>query len=292
MLVNKLMAVAPFVLLAGIGVQSRTYADDYQPVSSSPEHDQATLAYRDEVIATRHILAQPTSPDRTRALRRLAARWTEGAKSGRLKTLRPVAYDDTSMEGVRGDITGLTVRLTVELTILGRREHDAGELQTAAEHYLRALRVAEVTKYFDFQSVTKGAMAQRRTVTLLTQLIPSLPEDERIKVADALTELQNGQRSLSDIGILTRRQYLEASAREGRQPLGIEAAPQMVTYRQLFQGDRPDQEKITELRSLMLVSNRGPDQPEFVSVASIALQTQTHLVDDLESLTKTLRGGR
>lgn len=270
----RMMVLAPAVLLIGVGIESRTYDDGFLPISMTASQMARVNAYIPLVNATTAAM-HPTgsSIDRGR-LRAIAREWTRAANAGELKDLAPVAYDDTSDDGVKDTIFRAKDDLTRHLANLVKEDGDTAS-HAAASDLILSLQVSEVAKFSDFCSVESAAIQQRNVLRRLRGVIPSLGPTDRREAEAELRKIELDQKPLDTIATLARIQYHQWCDRNDRKALDIDEPQRPATG-------------ASSTRHESLVASSDDRSASYVGVAEEASMLQTTLLTDLREIRSAL----
>lgn len=155
-LAYTIAALAPVWLLAFLGIQGRFFVSPWDSPEYGPEKNRDLLAYAEPVSFVQHNVASIQVRDR-HTITQAAKIWIEGHRSGRLKTVRPIAADDNATGGVRQEIE-IARRITINALLRLTRQARANQDYRSALTFLDlAAQVAEVARYGD--AVAAGASA-------------------------------------------------------------------------------------------------------------------------------------
>ena len=167
----RLFTISPLVLAGTIAAESRFHLDMFQTVACTSKQENEISAYIEPVRQAEKLLWLRSSPDK---VRRVAAAWIEGAKTGHLKPLEPVSADDSIETSIKGEIASASRSVQAKLMALSKSEAQRQEYAQAIEDAMTALRVGEVIKYSDAVSLANTATTQRGIIRNLSDLTVQL----------------------------------------------------------------------------------------------------------------------
>lgn len=212
------MFASPFLLIAGVGAHARLFVDPFEPTGYSHQGQQRIFAYKDVVEHTRGAANLKLSPTDRLAI---ADSWIAGYKEGKLQPIFPATDDDSTQEGIRGEIFQAVSQLNESLYRQAKRAASQGDLKLAKDTLLKSLQVSEIIKYSDFTILNALRLQQTHALKKLNSLEIKSPS-ERKEIASSLQALLAEQRPLDNLAVLERRQYSESHIRAGLESVSIE----------------------------------------------------------------------
>lgn len=218
---NKLLVAAPFLVMASIGAKSRSATNQYDFVACSSKQDKEISAYAPVVSATEDSVSSPMSTDPNVA-RRLAFRWIEGAKVGLLQPLDPCSFDDTTRDGIKGEIVRANVSVAEVMNYAAEQDAENGKYDKAAKDAMVAADTLEVTKFFDFASLTTCTMVQRRSLSVIHNVAKKLSPDVRSQVVREVLAFRSNDDRLGQMAVNARQELLKHELRQGQDLASIE----------------------------------------------------------------------
>ncbi len=270
----RMMVFAPVTLILGVAVESRTYSDGFLPVMLSPVQMERMNAYIPLVQRTNVVLRDKASQDRPEALRLVAGDWVKAIDEGKLKDLPPIAFDDSTIDGLKASIFECKTMFARRLSRFGLRSAKAQDSESAAADMILALRLSEAGKFSDLHSVLSSAAQQRLCLKTIDELLPKLSKPTLETVRRTICDLQADQRPVSGLETLAKRQYLDWIRRQQKTPLAIEDIGKSPAF--------------GTTASASLVAGADDSVPPFVSVAGEADQLQAKLVEQMSQTTAHL----
>jgi hypothetical protein len=285
-LVDRLLVFSPVILLAAIATNARTYSDAFVPVESNPSWDRKVYAYADIVHRAQTALEDPNS-DRN-DYHRLAREWIGKCDGGQLKPIPPAFYEQFTMEGPRGDVIAACFGVSANLMRSSRPEARRGNWRLAADSLLTAAELSQCAKYFDFVTVSRAVLEQRRALELLEPILDKLSKDDLKAVHQRVLELRDHQENLGRMALFMRRQYADFRVRQGDRPLAIEDASLMIAMESMLQSGVQEGAVVKQLRSSMTASNDST-APAFYSAVVVGLNGQEHLMRRFDRLHQKLQ---
>lgn len=123
--------------------------------------------------------------------------WLNAKEAGKLAPLPSTALDDMTLDGPKGSI----VRPVVQLSTTMRKEMSLHPKITVHDEEIlrleKAMRVLEVPKYFDFESLSLCSGEQRHDLRLLSNL--QLSPDQKVQVSTFASEFLKQQSDISGL---------------------------------------------------------------------------------------------
>ena len=211
---NKLLVSAPLFVMATISVRARSELADFGFVAYSAAQNNAIDSYVDLVKATVNVV-HPNTYSPVPEVRKMAAVWISASKAGKLGALTPVSFDDTTRDGVKGEILRANLRVAEELNDYGDEERTHGKYWKACQDAVLGAQTAEVTKYFDFASLSCAGLAQRRSIAVVKACLPHLTESQRKRVVGQLAVCRGDGVQIVQMAEAERLCYLRFLLRRG-----------------------------------------------------------------------------
>lgn len=272
-LIYRLMVVAPALFLIGIGVHARTMERDFERLENDPRTESHIQAY---VPLLRETAAISQNDVRVRPgrLRQIAARWINGAQDGRLRALRPIAYEDTSTEGVKAQVFEVQSRLVALLTLAIDRDVQAHRLADGAQDAIAALETANTLKYSDFLSLYNCANQQRNILRRAEKLLPSLAPADRTRLLEAIRTLIAEPKVLDGMANQSRLLFLSWRDRQGYPNLAIEDTRLLSEIPAMIESDDPL--TLQAIRRRVVASN-DDFVPTYYSALRLGIEAQLEL---------------
>lgn len=197
------MALAPAVLMAGIGVHARTYVDpfDWPAVESD---NQITRAYIPLVVRTRDLLASRENEDRS-AIRAIAEDWSKGGRSGELKPLVPIGLEEVSMTGNKSKILDANNHLARRLIGIADHEIQSGNYDRASKDLILAADASICLKYSNFLSLYRISLAQNSILRRIEMVYPFVNVEARSRLKSSMKQMICDEQELSRMASRTER---------------------------------------------------------------------------------------
>lgn len=283
-LLFRLLTLLPVLALACVGIDARLGFDRFDPPQmTSKQFDDVAryipyLQSADKIIGGDAIDADP------RLVEAEALRWIAGKKANELVELLPVANDDISLEGPKSDI--FVARNTMARMLF--RKAQQPQTGTPDEHVwwlLTALRLLEVGKYSDLNSVYSSNIAQRRILPALESIGLALPKPQQVELAGELAALQDSARPLDPIVALAEQQY-KAWVEVHGAPVDVIERPGMMS---LVADDHglPIPERDRRLASR--ITDVTTTAPRYIATTKVALTSSASLRAETDALIRKLR---
>ena len=186
-LATQMVAICPFAMLLGMGYSARQPVPGHTILKYSDAQNARLQAYRPIVAAA------PSAGSEMRTIRRHADLWIRLAPRERLQALTPAFQEDMSEDNARAEIIGQWRCLEGQLNHEMRRELVDGHLLHAVEDGVRIIRLSEILKYSDFDTMHFASIVTTRTVSLIGPLLGKAPKRDRLDF-NAAAGAVNGNR--------------------------------------------------------------------------------------------------
>ncbi len=231
-LVNKLMIIAPFVLMSSIALKARTTLPDFEFVACNKAENHEIENYRDVVAATEEACPVGQLLDLGQA-RKLAKMWIDGAQSGKLQSLDSVAFEDTMRDGVKAEILHANMLIAESLNEYARDEIKQGKFDLAAKDTVLAAKALDVTKFSDFASLSACAMVQRRSLESVTLLLPKVSPSVRDMLYAQVAGMKSNETVLGRLAMRERQLFLQYQLRIGMDLAEVKKSEEEVSRREV-----------------------------------------------------------
>lgn len=189
----EFMIASPVIMLAAIGVQTRTYHDDFEFPRYSAHLEKKIRAYSDVMRATEMANESEGGSDHAQLVRSAGLKWVQGARSGELQPLEPEFLTDAINEGVKSQIYAGCMSICADLMSSGRRLAREGDHDAAVQDLALATEVLQTLKYSDLISVGTISTRQRGILRLIREYAPHISSDVAKKVSDRLARLERSE---------------------------------------------------------------------------------------------------
>lgn len=272
-LIYRLMVVAPALFLIGIGVHARTMERDFERLANDPRTESHIQAYAPLLLETRTV-SQDDVRHRPGRLRQIAERWIDGARDGHLRPLRPIAYEDTSTEGVKAQVFEAQGRLVALLTLAIDRDLAAHRPSDAARDAITAMETANTLKYSDFLSLYNCANQQRHILIRVQKLLPDLPPVDRARLLEATRTMIAEPKVLDGMANQSRVLFLSWRDRQGYPNLAIEDTRLLSEIPAMIESDDPL--TLQAIRRRVVASN-DDFVPTYYSALRLGIEAQREL---------------
>jgi hypothetical protein len=270
-LVNEFLVVSPVVLIGCITVQARTMVDPYEPVQISNELHRKIAAYEEPVrLVEQYARLGHGVPDPDR-LRKIGLTWRNMTRAGALHPLPPETLEDSTRDGIKGQIRSAAEVLSSKLIFLAQKEAKAGRVLQAAEDATLALEAVQGVKCSDLYALGIMSVRQGVALELIRSCIPALTEEERQNLARRFKNLREAERPLLEIVLAEQRTRLARGETDARAAtyartqleLMLELANAMDSGRSERRMQQLTDELKLELRSAQTTLVETPILPEF-----------------------------
>lgn len=219
-LIYELMLLAPVLLLLGIGVQSRTYNDPFEPDMMSPTEQARVEAYIPYVNSATSCLDGVPEFEKVNALRREALKWIGAHERGELRDLIPVAFEDDWSDNAKEEIFEARRVLGRRLLHWAEKNGDHVSIDGFARDAVLVMRLMEVLKYSDPKSAYESAAAQFGLVQKIASRLRTERSKEASTWAPQLQQFLSKQRTFGAVASVARSRYFAY-----RQKMGLHINP-------------------------------------------------------------------
>lgn len=197
-LVYSLMVASPALSIVTIGLMGRMNADARIILAYEPVFEHKLAAYRPLVGQVQDAMRTSPKPE---VVNELVQRWTAWREDGTLAVLHAQTIDDSSSEGVKGQI----YKALFDLVSHGRsnaKHLGKTNPDRAADAYFKLVELLELMKYFDFDSVRRCGTEQRHMLFSIDKL--NLSPMRRERFALDLKTFEEKQQALSTLSGIER----------------------------------------------------------------------------------------
>ncbi len=217
---HRFLVSSPVLLLIAVGLVGHLKKPHHIGAAGSAEYEKRVLAYRERVAAAQKLLVtlRHSDPDGIEAE---AKNWSDDFAAGKLTALPPAAYEDHLANGVRGEV--LQTALGLATSVIIRAEHTVQEKPAeAAGAAMLAAETAFGVRNFELESHIKASMVARRSLNLMIQAWPTLPEATREAYRVRLRSMVMPEDETQKLADLEKRQLREYIQRMGQESLNKE----------------------------------------------------------------------
>lgn len=283
------MVATPIVFMAAMGVQSRTFAPNYQFVQGDAAHEAKVYAYLQPFKRAKASIIRLDTPSLVNC-RTEARQWVNLSKKGLLTPIEPVAYEDSPTEGPKGQLVRMVQLMSSVLAWGARQERDAGNIDQSVKDAVLGIQIAQVLKYSDFQTLSAMGMCQRRGIGILMETLPQCNAVQRQYVLEALEQHVSARPILAHLSRSTRAQYREHQLRQGVDPVTIQETDRVVSVESGLSLDASPEVIMKQLRHATLAAANAEGAPEFLSFARVGymseVETNRRLAELLQQIKK------
>ncbi len=289
-LVYKLMVAGPVVLTLGIGVQARTNYEEFEPLGYLKPENDAVTSYVPVVRKTDSIIKGETTEADLPLCRQVAQMWVEDSKTGQIKPLKPAFYEDTMVDGAKGEITKAASRVIDILNLAARREMERKDTKNGVADTLLAMDVARVLKYTDFTTLAMYGSQHRRGISIIRGHVGDLNTEQKAAVLAELPKLSTTPTDLQRMAVRARALYVSYKRRQGEKPLSIEDSQEFVSMQSVFTSEADAEQKVKMLRSSVVATN--DDSPLAVSTLRLGYLAEIETKRVANLLAEQIKGSK
>jgi hypothetical protein len=239
---HRFLVSSPVLLLIAVGLVGHLKKPHHEGAAGSADFDRRVLAYRPRVAAVQDLLMslKHSNPSKIEAE---AKNWSDDFAAGKLSALQPAAYEDRLGNSVRGEVLHAGLGLATSVVIHAEATMRQGHTTAAAEEAMVAAETAFGVRGFELESHIQASMTIRRTLNLLRQAWPQLPEAIRETYRARLKAMKMGEDETEKLANLEKQQL-----REYVQRMGIENLP--ADFSEAKQNAATDREQLASRRAL------------------------------------------
>lgn len=230
-LLYSAMAVAPAVLMAGIGVHARTYADPFEWPAVQEDHARIS-AYVPLVVETFDRL-QEANPQDTEAARTLAFKWIEGGQKGNLRPLVPTVLDESAVSGKKATIFDANQFVAKRLLHVAENKIESKQYELAAEDLILAVKVVECLQYSSFVSLYRSNLLHFSVLRRIEAVYPEVDLAKQKQLAACMNSMINDDGKVQKISAHARR-MAQMEAERYRQIHALEQDPEKTDASNAF----------------------------------------------------------
>lgn len=278
------MVFAPALFLVGIGINARTLSTDYEFVSNDSRTEcriQAYVPYLRSAVKTLSPAHRASEDEITR----IAQYWVEGAERGELRALNPIAYDDTSSDGAKGEVFDARSRIAGRL-INRIPDEMTGNLHKAVTDTVLAVRLASILKYSDFVSLFNCSTEQRRAIQHIEPYVSSLDPADKQALREVLPSLGPCQKTVDVMMSRSKQLFLAWRNNCGFPPLSIEDTQLLSDVPAVIRDGNAV--AMRQLRDRIFAS-KDDHVPTFCSSLRLGIGSQALLEADVRKLSALLK---
>jgi hypothetical protein len=208
------LLLVPVVGSAGLVLSRRSETKEYEFVSASDQAHEKVMQYSKLTSSILQVERQLPAPERVAPLNKLATQWIQAADSGQLQRLEPVAYDDTSLEGIKNQVFRAAAIVASTLSSDALDKADRGRYAEATGEIVSAFQVLETMWGNDVVSVPMANQGERRIFFVFKSFASHLAKSERVRVLDMISN-SIAKHDLVAIASRARSQYVALADRDG-----------------------------------------------------------------------------
>lgn len=208
------MIASPVILLAAIGVQARTYTDNYEFPRYSAHLERDIRAYTDVLRLSEMVNEADGSIAHANLVRQAARAWIEQSRCGKLKPLEPEFLSDAMNEGVKSQIFTASMGLCSDLMVQARDLARRGEYDAAANDLTLATELVQCLKYSDLVSVSAIATRQRGILRMVREYMPNLNRETKENIVARLVRVEESEKHVEPLLERSRGLFVQAKREE------------------------------------------------------------------------------
>ncbi|MBX3117635.1 MAG: hypothetical protein KF784_01105 [Fimbriimonadaceae bacterium] len=210
----QFMIASPVIMLAAVGVQTRTYHDDFEFARYSPHLEKKIRAYSGVMRAVELANDAEGTDSHPRLVRAAAAQWVQDSRSGELQPLEPEFLTDAINDGVKSQIYSACMGLCADLMVNARELSRQGEYDAAANDLVLATEVVQTLKYSDLTSVGAISTRQRGIFRMIGEYAPHLSAEVQKSLTERLARLEHSEKPVEPILERARGLFVKAKKQD------------------------------------------------------------------------------
>jgi hypothetical protein len=200
-LVVQVAAVCPFALVLGMGMSFRHPASAHATLQYSDAQNERVEAYSRLMLHTQVANKNP------RLIKEISDAWIGESTKTKLQALTPAFQEDSEDENPRSQVIQLWTVLLEGLTRLTRKDVKAHNATATIQDATRVLRLAEILKYSDFETVRMAEASSTRVLSLVGQVKQRTSKQDRIALVFAIDTANHNRRKLPELYRLLKTNY-------------------------------------------------------------------------------------
>jgi len=213
---NELLVVSPFLLVGAITVQARTRVESYEPPRYSASMHQKVAAYCEPVRLVEDAVARGFAYVNEHEIRQIGETWRNMGQDGSLQPLLPETPDDSTREGIKGQVRKAADNLASALQYIAKRQIKEGNAYGAAKDAILSIEAIQSFKYSDLYSVGMLSVRQNGAFDLLEAVSPTLTPAQKAEVQSRLLAIRNNEKPLADLVMAKQKVLLANNVPGGR----------------------------------------------------------------------------
>lgn len=210
-LLYSALAVAPAVLMVGIGFHSRTYVDPFEWPAVQEDHVR-TSAYIPLVIETLNRSNRPDLED-SDSFRQLAMKWIDGERRGDLKPLVPTALDENALSGKKATVFDANQFVVKRLIFSAERQIGSQRYDAAASDLILGANVLSCLKYSSFMGLYRSNLMNHSLLRRIEIVYPRVSPSLRKELAVCMASMQNEEHKVREIAAHAKQLALTEAER-------------------------------------------------------------------------------
>jgi hypothetical protein len=275
------MTIAPAIFLGGIGVHARAMLNGWDFVENDPKTEASILRYGQFLGQ----IAPGLREGHIESTRDAATKWVANYQNGTLPDLNPIAYDDTTSDGVKSQIFLAKSRLCALLSSHATKSLQEGNSAEGMKDLTIWIKLGDAGKFSDFISLFNGTTEQRRVIYLVEKYRNKFSKDQLRTIASELDQIKHDQKAVERLTVITKHNFLTYRNRHGDPPLSIEDSSLVSELPALVKGDAL--EAVQSIKQRGIASN-DTSIPNFVSGVRLGIASQANLDVKIAEFKKSL----
>ena len=253
-----MMAVAPVVLLAGIGIHARTYVDLYEWPETTEDHARVNAYVGVSTEALNWLYYRHTATEDK--ARKIAKLMIDGERAMTLRPLQPRNVDEFMTAGVKGKVIELGQSPARRLLEFSSQRIQEGDPIGAARNLQLASDSLNVFKYSNFMTLFRISLLQGQILRKIEEVYPKLSNGERHKLDLCMERMKGDMRKYAKLASNAKRVIIAEYREHENLQAALETASKLVPERTFFEQPALAKEKLTQRGNYQVDDTIIPNQ--------------------------------
>lgn len=207
-LATQMMAICPFALVVGMGLTTRSHVPGHSVLQYSEAQNQRLESY---CLITRD--APPQWAD-TEQIRHHADMWIHVSTLENLQALTPAYQEELTEDNARAEVIGKWRTILQQVNHVMRCEGQAGRWDEAVQDGARLIRLTEILKYSDFDTLHTADALAGHAIKFVTPGLDRATSESRDEFGAAAQTIDKNRDRLSAMYKVVRANYADFLVRQ------------------------------------------------------------------------------
>ena len=208
------MLIAPLLVSAGALLARHSVRAEYQFIGASSAAHENLMKYQALVGRVSKLERGALVGGEISAYNEIAREWIGAVESDKLKPLNPVASDDTSLEGVKGQIYRSAAIVASRLAADAENRAKVGDFEGAASEAIDAFKILESMYGNDILAISMTNQRERRIFFIISKFLGQVRPETRGLVEKTVSSAF-AKRDIAGIAKRAIAQYEDLVRRDG-----------------------------------------------------------------------------